>query len=78
MNWRGRPLVSHEVVVECIAATSTSTGLKVQAALDSGEYPIGTAVLDEGMAAIDIRRHEFHGEWNYIIDGIRRVHSCKG
>jgi hypothetical protein len=78
MNWRGRPLVSHEVVVECIAATSTSTGLKVQAALDSGEYPIGTVVLDEELAAIDIRRHEFHGEWNYIINGIRRVHSCKG
>jgi len=71
MNWRGRPLVTHEVVVECIAATTTSTGLKVEAILDSGEYPTGTVVLDEELAAIKIRRHKFHGEWNYTLNGIR-------
>lgn len=72
MNWRGRPLVTHEVVVECIAATTTSTGLKVEAILDTGEYPTGTVVLDEELAAIKIRRHKFHGEWNYTLSGIRR------
>ncbi|MFN8612438.1 MAG: ISAzo13 family transposase [Vulcanimicrobiota bacterium] len=71
MNWRGRPLVTHEVVVECIAATTTSTGLKVEAILDTGEYPTGTVVLDEELAAIKIRRHKFHGEWNYTLNGIR-------
>ena len=70
MNWRGRPLVSHDVVVECIAATTTSTGLKVEAALDTGDYPTGTVVLDEQLAAIKIRRHKFHGEWNYTLNGI--------
>jgi len=77
MNWRGRPLVSHEVVVECIAATTTSTGLKVDAALDTGDYPTGTVVLDEQLAAIKIRRHKFHGEWNYTLNGIRASGKSK-
>lgn len=72
MNWRGRPLVTHEVVVECIAATTTSTGLKVEADLDTGDYPTGIVVLDEELATVRIRRHKFHGEWNYTLNGIRQ------
>jgi hypothetical protein len=66
-NWRGRPLVSHEAVVELIGQTTTATGLRVHAALDPGPYPTGVKVTDEELAAVPIRRHEFHGEWNYTI-----------
>jgi hypothetical protein len=66
-NWRGRPLVSHEAVVELIGQTTTATGLRVHAELDPGAYPTGVKVTDEEMAAVPIRRHEFHGEWNYTI-----------
>lgn len=69
MNWRGRPLVSHEVIVESIAATTTRTGLKIQAGLDRSMYPKSLKVTDEELAEIDITRHEFHGEWNYTIKG---------
>ncbi len=67
MNWRGRPLVSHEVIVELIGATTTRTGLKVQAYLDDGNYPGGVRVPDEAMATIPMDKHGFHGEWNYTI-----------
>jgi len=67
INWRGRPLVSHEVVVELIGATTTSTGLKVQAALDPRPYPKGIKVSDQELAAVPIRRHDFHGELNDTI-----------
>ncbi len=67
MNWRGQPLVSHEVIVNLIAATTTRKGLKVHAELDSKTYPKGTKVTDEDFAAIHILRDEFHGEWNYTI-----------
>ena len=67
MNWRGRPLVSHEVIVELIAATSTRTGLKVKAELDTGEYPKGTKITAKELAALPITRHEFHGDWNYTV-----------
>ncbi len=66
-NWRGKPLVSHEVIVNLIAATTTRTGLQVQAELDTGSYPAGQKVTDEEMAAIRLRRDKFHGEWNYTI-----------
>jgi len=66
-NWRGRPLVSHEVIVELIGHTTTRTGLRIQAALDSGTYPIGREVTDEEMARIHIEKEPFHGEWNYTI-----------
>lgn len=66
-NWRGRPLTSHEVIVNLIANTTTDTGLKIQAALDSKEYPTGIKVSDEAMKALLISNHEFHGEWNYTI-----------
>lgn len=67
MNWRGRPLISHEVIVELIAATSTRTGLKVRAELDRGAYPKGTKITDKELAALPINKHEFHGDWNYTV-----------
>jgi transposase len=70
LNWRGRPLTSHDVVVNTIAATTTSTGLTVTAALDQGSYPTGTTVGDEQMSDLEARaitRHGFHGEWNYTL-----------
>ncbi|MDX5935516.1 ISAzo13 family transposase [Acidithiobacillus thiooxidans] len=67
MNWRGRPLVSHEVIVNLIAATTTSKGLKVYAAIDPTPYPRGIKVTDAEFATIQIDRDNFHGEWNYVI-----------
>lgn len=67
MNWRGKPLVSHETIVNLIAATTTRKGLKVRAELDSSHYPKGIKVTDEELKAIQIKRDEFHGEWNYSI-----------
>ena len=67
MNWRGKPLVSHEVIVNLIAATTTRKGLQVRAELDSNLYPKGIKVTDEEFAAINIVRDKFHGEWNYTI-----------
>lgn len=67
MNWRGRPLVSHEVVVKLIGATMTKTGLKVQAKLDKRKYPLKVKVTDDQMRSLNIEPHKFHGEWNYTI-----------
>jgi len=67
MNWRGRPLVSHEVVVKLIGATMTKSGLKVRAKLDKRKYPLKIKVSDEEMKALNIEPHDFHGEWNYTI-----------
>ena len=67
MNWRGRPLESHEVVVNLIAGTTTRTGLTVQAELDQDEYEKGIKVTDAAFKAIPLVRHKFHGEWNYTI-----------
>ena len=67
MNWRGKPLVSHETIVNLIAATTTRKGLKVRAELDSNLYQKGIKISDEEFAAIRISRDEFHGEWNYSI-----------
>jgi hypothetical protein len=66
-NWRGKPLVSHEVIVNLIAATTTRTGLRVNARLDTNAYPGGIRVTDEQMAEVQLHRHDFHGEWNYTI-----------
>lgn len=66
-NWRGKPLVSHEVVVNLIASTKTSKGLKVNCQLDKNLYPTGIKVSDEELAKINIKRDIFHGEWNYSI-----------
>jgi hypothetical protein len=67
MNWRGRPLTSHEVIVQAIAATTTRAGLTVRAQLDAGLYPTGAKVSDEQMAALPLDRHAFHGDWNYTL-----------
>ena len=67
MNWRGRPLTSHEVVVQTIAATRTSRGLHVEAVLDPGDYPIGVAISKERFAALPLERHATHGAWNYTL-----------
>ena len=68
MNWRGRPLVSHQVMVKLIGETTTRTGLEVQAELDRGKYPTKVKVSDEEMKRVKIRAHNFHGEWNYSIN----------
>ena len=66
-NWRGKPLVSHEVIVNLIAATTTRTGLRVQSQLDTGKYPKGVKVGKQEFAAIQLHPDSFHGEWNYTI-----------
>lgn len=66
-NWRGQPLVSHQAVVNLISHTKTKTGLKVKAWLDRSAYEVGKKISDEEMERIKIKRHEFHGEWNYTI-----------
>jgi transposase len=72
MNWRGRPLTSHDVIVQSIAATTTRTGLSVHAELDTTAYPTGVKIPDAQMKALDdtgtLRRHEWHPEWNYTLN----------
>ena len=67
MNWRGRPLASHDVIVSAIAATTTRAGLTVRAGLDPGSYPEGVKISDEQMAALPLDRHDWHGERNYTL-----------
>ena len=66
-NWRGKPLISHEVIVNLIAATTTRKGLKVACELDTAKYPKGIKVSDEELQRVNILRDEFHGDWNYTI-----------
>jgi hypothetical protein len=66
-NWRGRPLLSRAIVVNLIAHTTTKKGLRVQAELDTHEYPLGIKISDEELAAVQIEEDKFHGEWNYTI-----------
>ena len=67
MNWRGRPLTSHEVIVNIIAATTTTTGLTVRAELDTGSYDTGIKISDRQMDALPLTRHDWHGDWNYTL-----------
>jgi len=67
LNWRGKPLVSHETIVSLIAATTNNAGLKVRAKLDTRSYPKGIKVTDDEMETLNIHRHDFHGEWNYAL-----------
>jgi len=67
MNWRGRALISHEVILELIGATTTQTGLQVHAELDRSEYPTHVKVSDDDLASVHLSPHDFHGEWNYTI-----------
>jgi Rhodopirellula transposase DDE domain len=66
-NWRGKPLRSYRTIVQLIAATTTDTGLKVRAELDENKYPKGVKVSDTQLAAVNLSRHSFHGDWNYAI-----------
>jgi Rhodopirellula transposase DDE domain len=66
-NWRGKPLISHEVIINLIANTTTKKGLKIQAELDTGTYPTGLKTTKKQLAQVNLKRHEFHGEWNYEI-----------
>src|ERR1022692_4749994 len=66
-NWRGRPLVSHEVIIQLIANTTTKSGLKIRAELDPRRYPTGTQVSDAELASLNLKRSDFHGEWNYTL-----------
>jgi transposase len=74
-NWRGRPLLSQAVIVNLIANTTTATGLTINAQLDKNSYDLGIKVSDEELAAINMKRHNFHGEWNYTIAPKRHCDS---
>ena len=67
MNWRGKPLISLAAIVSLIGSTRTHAGLRVRSEIDRGSYPKGVVVTDEQMAQINLKRHRFHGDWNYTI-----------
>jgi hypothetical protein len=67
MNWRGRPLTSYRTIVQLIANTTTTKGLKVKADRDEGHYPLGVKVSNKQLAAVPITRNDFHGDWNYTV-----------
>lgn len=66
-NWRGKPLISHEVIINLIASTTTKTGLIVKCQIDNNIYPKGIKISDEELEKVKITRDNFHGEWNYSI-----------
>ena len=72
-NWRGRPLLSHQVVVNLIAATRTRQGLRIRAALDTKSYPTGIEVSNDDLASINLKPDRFHGEWNYAVSPARKT-----
>jgi hypothetical protein len=67
-NWRGKPLTSLRTIIELISATSTSTGLSIQADYDPGWYATGVKITNKELAAVPLEPHDFHGEWNYTIN----------
>ena len=67
-NWRGRPLTSLRTIIELISATTTQTGLTIQAGYDPAEYPKGVKITDTELAAVPLTPHDWHGEWNYTIN----------
>ena len=67
MNWRGKPLVSHQTIIKLISATRTNKGLTVQCELDDNVYAKGRKITDQQMAALNIKPHFFHGDWNYTL-----------
>jgi len=73
INWRGKPLRTYRTIVQLIAATTTEAGLKVRAELDEKKYPNGVKVSDAQLAAVNLTRHTFHGDWNYTIAPRRRT-----
>jgi hypothetical protein len=74
-NWRGKPLITHEVIVKLIASTTTTTGLRVRSRLDTTSYPAGVKVSRQALDALAIRPEPFHGDWNYTI--LSTVHTTK-
>ena len=66
-NWRGKPLISHQVIIDLIAATTTTTGLTVKSKIDTNIYEKGLKVSDQQMAELQLRREKFHGDWNYKL-----------
>ena len=66
-NWRGQSLISHEVIIALIGATTSKEGLKIKAQIDSGIYPTGIEITPDEMARVNLVRQKFHGEWNYTI-----------
>ena len=72
-NWRGEPLVSHDLIVKLIGSTTTDTGLRVRAALDTARYESGIKVTDDELDAVRIKRDDFHGEWNYSIQSREKI-----
>ena len=66
-NWRGKPLISHQVILDLISSTTTRTGLRVHSNLDRNKYPTGIKISDAEIEKVNIQRNEFHGEWNYTI-----------
>ena len=66
-NWRAKPLLSHKVIVQLIAATSTTSGLTIACDIDAKKYPKGTKVSDQHVKSLNIRYHRFHPDWNYTI-----------
>ena len=69
-NWRGRPLTSHEVIVNLIGHTTMKSGLALRSELDENSFPTGQPVTDRQMASLSLKRDNFHGEWNYRISPI--------
>jgi hypothetical protein len=66
-NWRGKPLVSHQAIVNLIASTTTKAGLIVKAAIDTNQYPTSIKVTDAELAKLRLKPHHFHGDWNYTL-----------
>ena len=66
-NWRGRPLISRETVVNLIGNTETDKGLKIMAMPDENIYQTGIKISDQELANVNLMKEDFHGEWNYII-----------
>ena len=77
INWRGKPLRSYRTIVQLIAATTTQAGLTVRAELDENKYPKGIKVSDAQLAAVNLSRHAFHGDWNYTIAPNQKTHTSK-
>jgi transposase len=67
LNWRGKPLTSHAVLIELITHTTTTSGLRVEAELDTGRYPTGVRITPQQFATVNLFPADFHGEWNYTI-----------
>jgi len=67
MNWRGRPLKTHQIILDLISHTTTATGLTVRCTLDTGQYPTGVKYTDKQVQALPLHRHDFHGDWNYTL-----------